>query len=316
MIRLPKKPRSRRKKLTLSGLLWIVLALILFAYNKYNPEGLENLLKPPPVAVSLREEGKVRVCFWNVKNYLDTYRIVDKKRVMAPKPESEKMAIIDVLKQIEPDILGLAEMGGKPNLLEFQGFLKKHGFDYPFYALSGNNPEHPNCAILSKIPFKAETKGKGKFSYFQEDLSSHRGILLAKFDSPQEWRFGVIHLKSRFGSKKRDPEYSDFRALEVQEILKDIAPFKSKLILFCGDFNDRPDDKAPAVLKKNAFFVLKEKQSVPTYIWKKEKIYYRFDFFMASKPMLEICSESESTGVIEAASDHAPIFTDIDFSRN
>ena len=293
---------------------------MLALFNK-TPEEFFDILESEPARAESFDKDEIRICFWNVKNYLDTYRITNGRRVKAAKPESEKAEVIATLKRINPDILGLAEIGGMPNLKEFRRLLKKEGLDYPYYAISENNADYPQCAILSRAPVGfSKNAGRGSFDYFGDTRHSPRGITLASFKLGEtDFIFGVVHLKSRFGDRVRDPQFSAFRALECGAILRSLRAYKDMPVIIAGDFNDEPKDKVPQFLMKEGGFSLlaADSPSAPkyTYFWAKEKQYYLYDFFLANEDARVKLSPQTHVGKINnKASDHAPIY--IDLKRN
>ena len=60
--------------------------------------------------------AEITVVGYNVYNYLPMKRTVDGKYGYAPKPEAEIDALIKVIEEIKPDLLGVSEMGGKTEL--------------------------------------------------------------------------------------------------------------------------------------------------------------------------------------------------------
>ncbi len=312
-----KRKRSGKKtKVSLAALFWFLAICVCV---QFFPEFLNKTATRAELPqIELREEGKVRICFWNLKNYLETYKMQDGVRQRLPKPESEKEEILKTLQAVQSDVLAIAEIGGTPNLKEFQEILKSGGLEFPYTAITDDSVEFPQCAILSKMPIKQIQKlGKGKFEYFFDTSHSPRGLLLAQFETDsQTWFLGVLHLKSRFGSKKKDPEFAIFRKFECIEIAKDLKPYMNEILLLVGDFNDEAKNEAPRVLASNKLLPIKQKDgaSNPSYVWQQKNIPYVFDFFLASKKAL-----SDGTTVLpinRAASDHAPIFTDLSFSKN
>lgn len=317
------KPGARRLvKNSALALMWaaafFLCALVLGAFPGIrSPE--PEAETPAPARAVQGASGTVRVCVWNVKSYLDTYRFKDGARTKGPKPESEKAEIIRVLSGINPDVLGLSEIGGRPALLEFAEMLEEAGLDYPHKAVSDDSPEYPQCAILSKIPFEhVERAGTGAFEYFGQKARSPRGLLAARFNTlGTEWVFGALHLKSRFGARKRDPEFSKFRVLECREIAKFArrAAGDGAQAVIGGDFNDEPGDAAVLELESSGLKVMPCAGEPTTYFWKKGGSGHRFDFFMATPEILEASGPSRSTGIIRGASDHAPVYADLDFSK-
>ena len=233
---------KRRKSKSKSNKLWVKLlwvAAISLAALLYNvsPQDIlngnfgksryavESAVEIPPSP--LREEGMVRVCIWNVHCYLDTYRMKNGRRIKSPKPEDEKMELVRIIKSINPDVLGLEEIGGLPYAREFVNLLSQNGMNYPYFAVSDESSEFPQCAILSKIKFeKTGHLAERLFEYFGEKTRSPRGMLVADFDTNgKKWRFGSIHLKSKFGAKARDKENNLLRQKEAEEISKDISSY-------------------------------------------------------------------------------------------
>ncbi len=69
---------------------------------------------------------------YNLKNYLLMTRQVGGKSLPdQPKPEEEIKATLAVLGEIEPDILGVVEMGDEKVLADFRSRLASVGLDYP-----------------------------------------------------------------------------------------------------------------------------------------------------------------------------------------
>ena len=330
------KRRSRKQK---SGgkfwvkLLWLAaISLAALLYN-VSPQDIlkgnfgksryavESAVEIPPSP--MREEGMVRVCIWNVHCYLDTYRMKNGRRIKSPKPEDEKMELVRIIKSINPDVLGIEEIGGEPYTREFIELLSKNGINYPYYAVSDVSTEFPQCAILSKIKFeKTNHLAESLFDYFAEKTRSPRGLLVADFDTNgKKWRFGSIHLKSKFGAKARDKENNLMRQKEAEAISADISKYikKGGLIIIGGDFNEEPGDGAIKILKGAGFELLPQIGSDGTafsYLWDKKNERRQFDFFLVSPPMKARAKDATVLPVIKSASDHAPVYTDLDFSRN
>ena len=311
---------ERKRKTLIAALVWIA-AIVFCALSAAFYQKPESAPAPEarPFAAA---DGKIRICFWNLKNYMDTYRYEGGRRSKGPKPESEKRLIAEFLKKADPDVLGVAEMGGLAALKEFRGLLAECGLDYPYHAISEDNPEYPQCAILSRIPIEnPQTLGKGLFEYRDEMRSSPRGLTAATFTTNGlRWRFGVIHLKSRFGARKYDPEFSAFRTLECRAILRDIGQGDAPPALIVGDFNDEISDAAPQVFVRNGGFVAIAAADAcakkPSYVWDREKKPYVFDFFIADKRLAGRLSPAETGGINRAASDHAPVLTELDVGRD
>ena len=122
-------------------MLWtcaLFLALLVLGFHKSSTLRERNAEVPPQnfAPSKLRESGKVRVCIWNLKLYLDTYKMTERGRTKAPKSEVEKRAIVEVLREINPDVLGVEEIGTDKFLKEFLNILRESGLSYPHVAVS------------------------------------------------------------------------------------------------------------------------------------------------------------------------------------
>ena len=312
-----KNDLKRRKKF--AALFWVaaIFFCMLLSFYQEAPEDFLELWDDEIVSAESFDKDEIRICFWNVKNYLDTYRITNGKRTRAAKPESEKAEIIRTLQKINPDILGLAEIGGMPNLKEFQKLLKKHGLNYPYRVISEDNRDYPQCAILSRAPMGfSKNAGRRQFYYFGDSKRSPRGVTLASFKLGEtDFIFGVVHLKSRFGDRIRDPGFSDYRVFESGAILRSLRPYKEMPTIIAGDFNDESNDKAPQLFKKEGGFsqIVSKDSGAPnhTYYWSKEKKYYMYDFFLANEGALKLSPKLSIEKINNKASDHAPVYIDI-----
>ncbi|HSZ80084.1 MAG TPA: hypothetical protein VK775_21945, partial [Chthoniobacterales bacterium] len=56
-------------------------------------------------------EEAITFAHYNVENYIEMNRREGGGTVLGPKPEGEKNTLIRIIKEIHPDILGVAEMG-------------------------------------------------------------------------------------------------------------------------------------------------------------------------------------------------------------
>src|SRR5271165_3161167 len=62
----------------------------------------------------------VKFVHYNVENYLEMNRRQGGRAAFGPKPESEKNTLVRIIKEIHPDILGVAEMGPPDQLRSFR----------------------------------------------------------------------------------------------------------------------------------------------------------------------------------------------------
>lgn len=306
-------------------MLWtcaLFLALLVLGFHKSSPLRERKSEVPPQnfAPSKLRESGKMRVCIWNLKLYLDTYKMTERGRTKAPKSEAEKRAIVEVLREINPDVLGVEEIGTDKFLKEFLNILRESGLRYPHVAVSDKTDEYPHCAILSKLEIKsASVMGDDFFDYFGKPSRSPRALILAEFETEgTKWFFGSLHLKSRFGARKRDKNFSKFRTFECEKIAEDLKKIleSNHPIIIGGDFNDEAKDASINPLKIAGLSPVETENKIPTYVWQKMQIPYSFDFFMASKAMQKLIESPRIFPYSKGGSDHLPVYCDLNFSKN
>lgn len=263
----------------------------------------------------------VRVATYNVRNYCLTDRLVDGIwRKDYPKPEEEKVALREVIKDVNPDILAFQEMGGKEYLIELQKDLKSEGVDYLYSAVMNGVDEVRKTAVLSSIPIQKVIEHssfhKGKVL---------RGLLEVVFEGEKgPWSLYVVHLKSRRNPNPEDFEARKERQHEVENIKKKIKHNDKVFFLVVGDFNDGPRSLAIKKLlrdKKDKSFVHllpaeDQNGEVWTYSSKSWGEYSQFDYIMSSPRMLASVKEERAfiadAPSSEMASDHRMVYADLD----
>lgn len=191
----------------------------------------------------------LRIATYNLQNYLVMDRYLEGRWQPAyPKPEKEKNIIRRVIRESEPDILALQEIGPLAFLEELRADLAKEGLEYP-YALHLRGPDtERHLALLSKVaPLEVVQHTDLDFKYFDRREQVKRGMLEVSFEAPdgEPFKLFVVHLKSKFTDKKADPESQIRRTREAEACRNRIVERSFDLgvdrFLIAGDFNDHPD---------------------------------------------------------------------------
>jgi endonuclease/exonuclease/phosphatase family metal-dependent hydrolase len=284
-------------------------------------------------SIGSEEEGSVsiRVATYNLRNYLTMDRRVDGSyRPDYPKPEAEKTALRDVIREANADILAVQEIGTLPYLEELRQDLRSEGLDYRHLHHLEAADEERHVAVLSKIPFVEERSVELLFfKYFGEEEAVKRGLIELVFDTnDHRWSLFVVHLKSRYSDRRDDPESEQRRVGEARAVRNHIlkrfpAPGESSFLI-AGDLNDtRASRTIRSLLKRGKTEISID---VPgfnrwgqtwTYHYEKEELYSRSDYFLASPGMLPsirtgraVIIESEASAI---ASDHRLVKVDLEF---
>jgi endonuclease/exonuclease/phosphatase family metal-dependent hydrolase len=258
--------------------------------------------EPAPVVAAQSSEpvssDGLRFINYNVKNWLTMDRYVDRKELKgAPKPDSEKRAVIAILARHSPDIVGLCEIGEASDLAELQEMLKAAGTDLPHSHYVGGSDPVRHLGILSRFPITSTAKPAATdYQLDGKTFAIGRGILDATIEARgKPYRFLGVHLKS-----KREVDEGDQEAMRMNEarlvrrhvesILADDAD--ARLIVY-GDFNDTRSSPAIKALtgKYNdptyltAIPAKDSRNDAWTHHWALNDIYSRIDFITVSQAM-------------------------------
>ncbi len=263
------------------------------------------------------------ICY-NVENWLTMDRHVDRKSLKdAPKPESEKQAVISILARHTPDVIGLSEIGQPSDLTEIQHRLKTAGLHFPYSHYAGGSDVVRHLGFLSRFPISS-TSNPAELEYrlAGQTHTINRGILDATISvNGKAYRFIGVHLKSKRESEQGDQEairLNEARLLRrhVNSILKEDAD--ARLIVY-GDFNDTrgmPTIKAVTGNYNDPTYLtaIPAKDSngeTWTQYWEANDIYSRFDFVMVTRALRQEVDFQAARIINDAewsqASDHRPI---------
>ena len=240
--------------------------------------------------------GQVRFITYNIENWLTMNRRLGNQNVRgAPKPESEKQAVVKILARHIPDVIGLCEIGTPADLSEIQAQLKAAGLDLPHSHYTGGSDPERHLGLLSRFPIIFTTEpAETEYQLTGRTYSINRGILDSVIEAHgKSYRFIGIHLKSKRDSEQGDQELirlNEARLLRrhVDSILK--ADKNARLIVY-GDFNDTRSSPAIKTItgKYNDPCYLtavpaKDSQGQSwTHFWALHDVYSRFDFIFVTR---------------------------------
>ncbi len=278
----------------------------------------------PPATESLNSSEGLRFISYNVENWLTMDRYVDRKLAKnLPKPESEKQALVKLLTNQAPDVIGLCEIGETSDLKEVQSALKAAGLDLPFTHYVGGSDPVRHQGLLSKFPITSTAKpAETEFKMSGRTFGINRGILDASIDAGgKQYRLIGVHLKSKREVKDVDQEemrIHEARLLRrhVDSILQSEA--NARLIVY-GDFNDtRPSKTFKSVTGSyndpgylTAIPAKDSRGEAWTHYWEPHDIYSRIDFITVSRALRPEVDFRASRIIDDPtwneASDHRPV---------
>jgi endonuclease/exonuclease/phosphatase family metal-dependent hydrolase len=266
----------------------------------------------------------LRFISYNVENWLKMDRYVDHQSLKdAPKPESEKQAVVKILVHHAPDIIGLSEIGETADLAEIQDKLKAAGLHFPHSHYTGGSDPTRHLGLLSRFPIISTVKpAEQEYQLAGQTHAINRGILDATIKANDKfYRFIGVHLKSKRESEQGDQELirlNEARLLRrhVNSIFKIDAD--ARLIVY-GDFNDTRGTPTVKTITGNyndptyltAIPAKDSRGDAWTHHWSTRDIYSRIDFITVTRalrkevnfPAAKIIDDVEWN----QASDHRPI---------
>lgn len=274
----------------------------------------------------------LRVATYNLENDLVMGRRVDGRwRPEYPKPEEERNAMLEIIRQVEPDILFVQEIGTENFLEALRLDLKRRGLEFPYSAWTQGEDTVRHIAVLSKLPLLDQRHGQEiDFAYRGERSRLRRGLIEVDVETPVgRITFYNLHFKSKWTEFPDDPQGLSKRTGEATAIRNHILnrypePDKA-LFLVAGDFNDTLDTSP---LRR--FFIrgqLRITEPVPaadsrghrwTQHWERQDIYSRIDFILPSIALSQRLIEGRygiyDGPLTEVASDHRLLWADFDIS--
>lgn len=243
-----------------------------------------------------RPAEKIVFAGWNVRNYL-----LDPSRE-GPRPTPAKTAesiaaVVETLRAIGPDIVGLCEIGTKRDLADLQRRLKKAGLALPHGTWVDGPDKQRHLALLSRFPLKVKHDTRSRFRLGGLSHRVQRGILDCEIEVRPDFRLRVlgVHLKS----PRVVPEFdqAEFRRAEsiilrrrVEDILS--AASDTPLLVF-GDFNDTKNSpvvkgvlgRAGTTTALTALSLADRQGDQWTYRWEESDEYTRVDYVMVSETL-------------------------------
>ncbi len=272
------------------------------------------------------------VASYNVQNYLGEEEAEASAASgsgfrVRPKGEKAIEALVRVVKEINPDILGVCEMGRPEMFEDFKKRLAAAGLGYvdSEYVQAADPDRH--LALLSRFPIAAR-QSKTDVGYELEGVPEKvkRGFLdvSVRVAPDYDLRMVGVHLKSKLPTPQGEALIRRHEAQLLRAHLSDIMKADPEVnLLAYGDFNDTKNE--PPIhevmgVRGSANYLadLWAKDNLGdrwTHYWRTADQYSRIDYFFASPALFREVVLAESrvyrSDFWSDASDHRPIFTTI-----
>lgn len=273
----------------------------------------------------------IRIATYNVYNYFIMDRLVEGRWTFQyPKPEEEKEALRSAIREVQPDIIALQEMGDDPFLRELQNDLRNEGLFYPYRYVLEKEDEVRQLAFLSRYePLRIKGHLDLDFAYRGDREKIKRGLLEVEFAAqPTNFSLYIVHLKSKWTEFPDDPQGALRRTREAEAVRNAIlsrhdpgeVPF-----LILGDVNDLLNS-APLrrLLQRGSVSISEPLPAIDsngfswTHRWSRAALYSRIDYLLASPAMMPFYRQ-DSARIYdgpgwEVASDHRMVYADFSLS--
>ena len=266
------------------------------------------------------EKGVV-FCTYNLRNWVGDDQLSLKGQPSKPKTELEKDAVVQVLRGVQPDIVGVCEMGSRAQFEDFLVRVKPLGLVHAEYVEASDPDRH--LALVSRFPIAArDSRADVRFMLGGVEQLMRRGILDVTIQVAPDYQLRCVgaHLKSKLPSAEGEAIVRRFEASKVRLHLDGILKATPATNLICyGDFNDTRDTPVFQEISGNrtsaafveAIIAKDEAGDRWTHYWKEADQYSRIDFLFASKGLLpEIVRDSgriNRSPVWNTASDHRAV---------
>ncbi|NQU09302.1 endonuclease/exonuclease/phosphatase family protein [bacterium] len=267
------------------------------------------------------------IAAYNVENWLT----MDRRRVPdQPKPDAEKAAVVQILTNVAPDVLGLIEIGTRADLDDLADRLAAHGLSYPYRDWVEGADSTRHLALLSRFPIVARDPqtnssyraGSGVFAvsrgFLDVTIAVEPDPIAA--GNPYQFRVVLAHLKS-----KRPLDEADQAVMRLEEgrllrrhLAAALAPDPRQNLLLMGDLNDTPESEVVRLIIGGDPFRLVDLMPVDrrgghnTYHFRYRKVYERIDYLLAN-PAMQAEYVPDSARIADfagwwEASDHRAIY--------
>lgn len=271
---------------------------------------------------------EVVICHYNLRNYLDTTPARPGQTYgTRAKPESEIEGVIRIIKEINPDILGVCEMGSPERFEDFKKRLAAAGLGYTDSEYVAGPDLDRHLALVSRFPIvERHSLVDVAFEINGQPEKVRRGFLDVSIDVTPEYRLRMIgvHLKSKLAAPEGEALIRRHEAQKLRRHLEQIITADPKVNLVAyGDFNDTKNEPmfqeisgprgSPAYMAD-----LWAKDNLGdrwTHYWSTADLYSRIDYIFVSPALFREVIKSKSTVYRSAnwsrASDHRPVYATI-----
>ena len=253
----------------------------------------------------------MKILTFNVENlFLDPLFAYQHKATLKEKNQLERMC--KILFEIDADILGLQEVGGKNSFQILRDYLQKHyQIDYEIVTHPGNSDRGIEVGYLIKqhLTYNATSHHQVQLDLTDQFSKEYKKIArnflqLTLLKDEKKFHFLLIHLKSARNLDSLDPGGVHKRKSEIRALLKLSKKLEQDApVIILGDFNTPIEKTNNELLKLHeSFFELCDYLELPeenrvTYIGRHRNqapAHILLDTFFISKNLKTLIDKRES----------------------
>jgi endonuclease/exonuclease/phosphatase family metal-dependent hydrolase len=195
----------------------------------------------------LRRAAGNRFLHYNVRNYVQSMPADEThKYATRAKPAAEINALISIIKDINPDILGVCEMGTPDRFDDFKKRLAEADLAtrHSEYVQAADADRH--LALVSRFPIIARSSQTDvPFEVNGQHEKVRRGFLdvTVEVNPDYQLRLVGVHLKSKLPIPEGEALIRRYEAQKLRAYVEKIMTANPKVNLVCyGDFNDTKNE--------------------------------------------------------------------------
>ena len=261
---------------------------------------------------------------YNVDNYAPVFIPGETKSGKPVKSPEAASAVVQMVKEISPDLLGVCEMGAAPHFEEFRQRLDAAGLGYRDFEFVESVDPGRHLALASRFPIVAR-QSVADVPYESGGMRQkvRRGFLDVSVQVNPAFRLRIVgaHLKSRRPAPEGSPDLERRQEAHLlrQHIDEILASDPAMPLLVFGDFNESKEQ--PAIQEvtgrrgsPGSLTELRLADSVGdrwTYYWKVDDVYSRIDYLFVNRALVpHVVSEGcrvYRSPIWNEASDHRPV---------
>lgn len=282
------------------------------------------VLLPAPLA--LADKNEIVVAAYNLENYAPiSYQSASGSTIYKPAVAID--ALIATIKAINPDILGVCEMGPKNQFEDFKKRLQAAGLGYKDFEYVEAFDAERHLALVSRFPITARNSVlDASFEINGAPMRLKRGFLdvTVKVNPNYQLRLVGVHLKSKRPVPEGEALIRRNEAhLLRQRIEKILGEDPATNLLVYGDFNDTKNQPVIREVKgakgdpahMTELLLSDSLGDRWTYFWDVEDSYARIDYMFVSRALLPEVVAAKSyiyrPAKWKVASDHRPVVATI-----